>query len=69
MDKGPKYQNLAEVIRRNIKDGIYTDGYMLDTENELGKKVRYEPPNSQAGPWASGNRRYIGKKKGKRHIC
>ena len=38
MSNGPKYQILADIIRKNIEEGIYSDGQVLDTENELAKK-------------------------------
>ena len=38
MSEGPKYQKLADIIRNNIEDGLYTDGHVLDTEYELANK-------------------------------
>ncbi len=38
MSEGPKYQKLAGIIRDNIEKGLYIDGHVLDTENELAKK-------------------------------
>ena len=38
MSNGPKYQILADIIRKNIGDGIYSDGQALDTENDFAKK-------------------------------
>ena len=35
MKQGPKYQILADVIRKNIEEGQYPDGYALKTEFEL----------------------------------
>ena len=38
MKQMPKYQSLADSIRKKIQEGVYPDGYVLDTENDLAKQ-------------------------------
>ena len=67
-NKLPQYKKLYEMLRKNIVDGIYPEGSLLPSENELCKIHSITRPTVRQALTALVNEGYITKQKGKGSI-
>ncbi|HEY5470209.1 MAG TPA: GntR family transcriptional regulator [Bacteroidales bacterium] len=64
----PQYRKLYEVLRKHILDGIYKEGDLLPSENELCKLYRMTRPTVRQSLSTLSNDGYISKHQGKGSI-
>ncbi len=64
----PQYRKLYEVLRKHILDGVYKDGDLLPSENELCKLYSMTRPTVRQSLSALANDGYIKKHQGKGSI-
>jgi DNA-binding GntR family transcriptional regulator len=68
MTKLPQYRKLYEILRKHIVDGVYKDGDLLPSENELCITYRITRPTVRQALNALVNDGYIKKHQGKGSI-
>lgn len=68
MNKIPQYKKVYELLRRHIEEGIYKEGDLLPSENDLCKTYKLTRPTVRHALDALVNEGYISKQQGKGSI-
>jgi len=68
MNKIPQYKKVYELLRKHIEDGIYEEGDLLPSENDLCKTYNLTRPTVRHALDALVNEGYITKQQGKGSI-
>ena len=65
----PQYRRLYEILRKHILDGVYKEGDLLPSENELCQLYGMTRPTVRQALGTLANDGYIQKASGKRKYC
>lgn len=68
MNKTPQYKKIYELLRKHIEDGVYKEGDLLPSENDLCKTYHSTRPTVRHALDALVNEGYIKKQQGKGSI-